>query len=56
MGKRKQLEEASSYTDDETVEKGLLYSIAKAVSQINMGDVKDSYERNKKSNDYWNAR
>ncbi|WP_238351828.1 XkdF-like putative serine protease domain-containing protein [Brevibacillus brevis] len=55
VGKREKIEGASSDTDDETVEKGLLHSIAKAVSRIIKGDVKDKYERNKKNNDFWNA-
>ncbi|MBY0052286.1 terminase [Brevibacillus agri] len=55
VGKREKIEGASSDTDDETVEKGLLHSIAKAVSRIIKGDVKDKYERNKKTNDFWNA-
>lgn len=55
VGKREKIEEASSETDDETVEKGLLQSIAKALTRIVKGDVKDKYERNKKTNDFWNA-
>ncbi|MED4749941.1 XkdF-like putative serine protease domain-containing protein [Brevibacillus choshinensis] len=55
VGKREKIEEASSDTDDETVEKGLLHSIAKALTRIVKGDVKDKYERNKKNNDFWNA-
>ncbi|MGK5512198.1 XkdF-like putative serine protease domain-containing protein [Brevibacillus formosus] len=55
VGKREKIEGASSDTDDETVEKGLLHSLAKAVSRIIKGDVKDKYERNKKNNDFWNA-
>lgn len=55
VGKREKIEEASSDTDDETVEKGLLQSIAKALARIVKGDVKDKYERNKKQNDFWNA-
>lgn len=55
VGKREKVEEAPSGTEEETVEKGLLHSIAKAVARIIKGDVKDKYERNKKSNDFWNA-
>ncbi|ATF11615.1 terminase [Brevibacillus brevis X23] len=55
VGKREKIEGASSDTDDETVEKGLLHSIAKALTRIVKGDVKDKFERNKKNNDFWNA-
>lgn len=55
VGKREKIEEASSDTDDETVEKGLLHSIAKALTRIVKGDVRDKYERTKKSNDFWAA-
>ena len=55
VGKREQIEEASSDTDDETVEKGFLLSIAKAVTRIIKGDVKDKYERNKQNNNFWTA-
>jgi Putative phage serine protease XkdF len=55
VGKREKIEDASSDTGDETVEKGLLHSIAKAVSRIIKGDVRDKYERTKKSNDFWAA-
>ncbi|WP_409177490.1 XkdF-like putative serine protease domain-containing protein [Brevibacillus fortis] len=55
VGKREKIEGASSDTDDETVEKGLLHSIAKALTRIVKGEVKDKYERNKKSNDFWTA-
>ena len=55
VGKREEIEEASSETGDDMVEKGFLHSIAKAVSRIMKGDVKDKYERNKKHNDFWNA-
>ncbi len=55
VGKREKIEEASSDTDGLTVEKGLLHSIAKAVSRIIKGDVRDKYERTKKSNDFWAA-
>jgi hypothetical protein len=55
VGKRVKVEDAPSDTDSESVEKGLLHSIAKAVARIIKGDVKDKYERNKKTNDFWNA-
>lgn len=55
IGKRVKVEGAPSDTDSESVEKGLLHSIAKAVARIIKGDVKDKYERNKKTNDFWNA-
>ncbi|MED1954917.1 XkdF-like putative serine protease domain-containing protein [Brevibacillus centrosporus] len=55
VGKREKMEESSSETDDETVEKGILHSIAKALTRIVKGEVKDKYERNKKSNDFWTA-
>ncbi|KMZ42518.1 MULTISPECIES: XkdF-like putative serine protease domain-containing protein [Bacillales] len=55
VGKREKIEGASSDTDDETVEKGLLHSLAKALTRIVKGEVKDKYERNKKSNDFWTA-
>ncbi|MFI8714445.1 XkdF-like putative serine protease domain-containing protein [Brevibacillus brevis] len=54
VGKREKIEGASSDTD-ETVEKGLLHSLAKALTRIVKGEVKDKYERNKKSNDFWTA-
>ncbi|MED1802245.1 XkdF-like putative serine protease domain-containing protein [Brevibacillus porteri] len=55
VGKREKIQEASSDTGNETVEKGLLHSIAKALTRIVKGEVKDKYERNKKSNDFWTA-
>ncbi|QDS32519.1 XkdF-like putative serine protease domain-containing protein [Brevibacillus brevis] len=55
VGKREKVEGASSDTDDETVEKGLLHSIAKALTRIVKGQVKDKYERDKQSNDFWTA-
>ncbi|MFA4132579.1 MULTISPECIES: XkdF-like putative serine protease domain-containing protein [unclassified Brevibacillus] len=55
VGKREKIEKASSDTDDETVEKGLLHSIAKALTRIVKGQVKDKYERDKQSNDFWTA-
>lgn len=55
IGKREKVDDAPSGTEEETVEKGLLHSIAKAVARIIKGDVKDKYERNKKQNDFWNA-
>ncbi|MCM3144363.1 XkdF-like putative serine protease domain-containing protein [Brevibacillus sp. MER 51] len=55
VGKREKIEEASSDTDDGTVEKGLLHSLAKALTRIVKGDVKDKYDRDKKSNDFWTA-
>ncbi|WP_103110799.1 XkdF-like putative serine protease domain-containing protein [Brevibacillus reuszeri] len=55
VGKREKIKEASSGTEDESVEKGLLHSIAKALTRIVKGEVKDKYERNKKSNDFWTA-
>lgn len=55
VGKREKIKGASSDTDDETVEKGLLHSLAKALTRIVKGEVKDKYERNKKSNDFWTA-
>jgi hypothetical protein len=55
VGKRVKVEDTPSDTDSESVEKGLLHSIAKAVARIIKGDVKDKYERNKKTNDFWNA-
>ncbi|EMT54244.1 phage-like element PBSX protein xkdF [Brevibacillus borstelensis AK1] len=45
VGKREKIEEASLDTGDETVEKGLLHSIAKAISRIIKGDVHDKPER-----------
>ncbi|QDS35842.1 XkdF-like putative serine protease domain-containing protein [Brevibacillus brevis] len=55
VGKREKVEGASSDTDDETVEKGLLHSLAKALTRIVKGQVKDKYERDKQSNDFWTA-
>lgn len=55
VGKREKIEGASSDTDDETVEKGLLHSLAKALTRIVKGQVKDKYERDKQSNDFWTA-
>ncbi|WP_429845307.1 XkdF-like putative serine protease domain-containing protein [Brevibacillus sp. FIR094] len=55
VGKREKIEGASSDTDDETVEKGLLHTLSKALTRIVKGEVKDKYERNKKSNDFWTA-
>ncbi|AKF92650.1 XkdF-like putative serine protease domain-containing protein [Brevibacillus laterosporus] len=55
IGKREKIEEAPSSTENETVKKGLLHSLAKSLHRIIKGDVKEKFERNKKHNDFWNA-
>ncbi len=55
VGKREKISKASSGTDDESVEKGLLHTIAKALTRIVKGQVKEKYNRDKQSNDFWTA-
>jgi len=58
IGKRVKLDEASSATESDAVEKGLLRSIAKALADltgIRKGAVKDRFEQSRKETGFWDA-
>jgi len=58
IGKRVKLDEASSATESDAVEKGLLRSIAKALADltgIRKGAVKDRFEQSRKEAGFWEA-
>jgi hypothetical protein len=59
VGKRVKVEEASSTAESETVEKGLLHSIIKAIqggfNTISKGVVRERFEQSRKTTSFWDA-
>ncbi len=55
VGKREKVDDTPSATDEEAVEKGLLYAIKKAVGLISKGAVADKYNKNRKNREFWAA-